>query len=314
MKKLALAITVIIVATTIVGLSSAGVVTAQEETFPEVIPLPDGFRPEGVVVGRGHDFYAGSLADGRIYKGDLRTGEGGVLVEGETGNVAVGLAYDSRSNYLFVAGGPTGKASVYDADTGQEIAVYDLPVATNTFVNDVVVTRSAAYFTDSFAAQFYVLPLSARGTLPDASQVEAVALGGDFEQEDGFNANGIDATPNGKELVIVNSTTGKLFRVDPDTGNATLIDLGGDTVTSGDGILLDGKTLYVVQNFLNQIAVVQLDSKLTSGEVVEIITDSDFDVPTTIAEFGSDLYAVNARFTTPPQPTTEYDVVRVSKR
>ena len=314
MKKLALAITVIIVAITIVGLSSASVVTAQEETFPEVIPLPDGFRPEGVVIGRGHYFYAGSLADGRIYKGDLRTGEGGVLVEGQTGNVAVGLAYDSRSNYLFVAGGPTGKASVYDADTGQEVAVYDLPVATNTFVNDVVVTRSAAYFTDSFAAQFYVLPLSAQGTLPDASQVEAVALGGDFEQEDGFNANGIDATPNGKELVIVNSTAGKLFRVDPDTGNATLIDLGGDTVTSGDGILLDGKTLYVVQNFLNQIAVVKLDSKLASGTVVRTITDPKFDVPTTIAEFGSDLYAVNARFTTPPEPTTEYDVVQVSKR
>jgi hypothetical protein len=38
-----------------------------------------------------------------------------------------------------------------------------------------------------------------------------------------------------------------------------------------------------------------------------------FRIPTTIAEFGDALYAVNARFDVPPTPDTEYDVVRVSK-
>jgi hypothetical protein len=85
-------------------------------------------------------------------------------------------------------------------------------------------------------------------------------------------------------------------------------------VTAGDGLLLDGRTLYVMRNRLNEIAVVELDRTLTSGEVVDTITDPDFRVPTTIAGFGNSLYAVNARFGTDPTPDTEYEVVRVLRR
>ena len=38
--------------------------------------------------------------------------------------------------------------------------------------------------------------------------------------------------------------------------------------------------------------------------------NTNIDVPTTIASFGNALYAVNARFTTPPAPTTTYNIVR----
>jgi hypothetical protein len=67
----------------------------------------------------------------------------------------------------------------------------------------------------------------------------------------------------------------------------------------------------VVQNSLNQVAVVKLAEQFTSGEIVELITDSRFDIPTTIANLGDALYVVNARFTTPPTPTTEYNIVRL---
>ena len=82
---------------------------------------------------------------------------------------------------------------------------------------------------------------------------------------------------------------------------------------SGDGILLAGHSLYVVQNFLNQIAVVQLDPGLSSGEVVRTVPHPEFDIPTTVAGFGASLYAVNARFTTPPTPATEYWIVRLPR-
>ncbi len=127
----------------------------------------------------------------------------------------------------------------------------------------------------------------------------------------GFNANGIEASADGKDLIIVNSALGSLYKVDPQTGFAALIDLGGDSVPSGDGLVLRGLTLYVVQNFLNQVAEVELDEDLASGEVVEIRTSPFFDVPTTAAAFGNALYAVNARFTTPPGPTVTYDAVRL---
>lgn len=281
--------------------------------FPDLISLPDGFQPEGIVTGRGFTFYAGSLAGGAIYEGSLRTGEGSVLIQPQAGRIAVGLSYDSRSGYLFVAGGPTGQGYVYDTVTGDTVAVYQLNTL-GTFVNDVIVTRSAAYFTDSNRAVFYKVPLSARGAVPDQSAVTEVPLTGDYQLVAGqFNANGIEATPNGDWLIIVNSFLGTLYKVDPGSGEASLIDLGSDNVASGDGILLDGKTLYVVQNFLNQIAVVQLKPDLSKGRVVEILTDPDFDVPTTVTDFGNALYAVNARFTTPPTPDTSYQVVRVGK-
>jgi hypothetical protein len=284
---------------------------APGDTFPMVISLPDGFRPEGIAVGRGHTFYAGSLADGAIYGGDLRTGQGDLVVQGAPGRIAVGLAVDERSNYLFVAGGPLGVAYVYDLGSGAELKTYTLGGG---FINDVVVTRDAAFFTNSFQPVLYRVPLGPRGALPDQSAVTSIPLGGDFVQGAGFNANGIDATPNGDRLLLVQSSPGTLYLVDPMTGVADAIELGGDAVPNGDGILLDGKTLYVMQNQLNQIAVVELAPDFGAGMVVRYITAPGyFDVPTTIAGFGDDIYAVNARFGIPPTSTTPYTVVRVSK-
>ncbi|MGZ8702071.1 MAG: superoxide dismutase, partial [Gaiellaceae bacterium] len=121
------------------------------------------------------------------------------------------------------------------------------------------------------------------------------------------------ATPDGRTLVAVQSETGKLFLIDRRTGATRAIDLGGATLPNGDGILLVGKTLYVVQNQLNKIAVVRLSANLQRGSVTRTITDSDFDVPTTIARFGKWLYAVNARFGTASGPDPRYDVVKVRR-
>jgi sugar lactone lactonase YvrE len=283
------------------------------EVFPPVIPLPVGFQPEGIAVGKGTTFYVGSIPTGAIYRGDLRTGEGSILVPEQEGRSAIGLAYDERSGYLFVAGGMTGEAYVYDGSTGETVAVFTLTTEESVFINDVVVTREAAYFTNSFLAEIYRIPLGPAGRLPGQDAVQTIGLGGDYVQSPGFNANGIDATPNGKWLVIVNSGQGALYRVNPQTGFATRIDLGGATLPFGDGILLDGRILYVVQNRLNQIAVVWLAPDLTSGEVRATISDDDFRVPTTIAEFGRYLYAVNARFGVDNPEAADFEVVQVEK-
>ena len=46
---------------------------AAKTAFPDIVPLPTGFEPEGIAIGGGSTFYAGSLADGTIVAGDLRT-------------------------------------------------------------------------------------------------------------------------------------------------------------------------------------------------------------------------------------------------
>ena len=276
--------------------------------FPAVLPLPNGFAPEGIVAGTGNDFYVGSLADGSIYRGDFRTGEGSVIFMPEEG-ISVGLAFDPRTKYLYVAGGPGGGAYVLDTRSETVVAEYDFGGA---FVNDVIVTRDGAYFTDSFAPVFYSVDLSANGQPTGA--FTPVALGEEFGfVPGGFNANGIEATPNGAALIIVNSSLGTLYRVDPETGAATLIDLNGEKVNNGDGILLIGKTLYVVQNSQNLIAEVQLGNDYLSGTVTDRIGSPDFRVPTTVTRKGSTLYAVNARFGTAPGPEVEYEVVGVKR-
>ena len=291
------------------GFMTMGAAPAQ--AFPDVIPLPNGFQPEGIASGNGTTFYVGSIPTGAVYRGDLRTGEGAVLVPAQAGRSSIGLKYDPRTGLLFVAGGMTGNAYIYDGQTGANVAEIQLTTLPS-FINDVVVTKDAAYFTNSFQPEIYRVPLANNGGPLLTS--EAIPLGGDYQfTPGGFNANGIDATPNGKSLIIVNSADGALYKVDPTTGIATLIDLGGEAVPNGDGILLQGKTLYVVQNVMNQVAVVELAPDLTSGTIVDTITSSAFRVPTTIAKFGNALYAVNARFDTPPTPSTEYEVVRVNR-
>lgn len=296
---------------TVMGSTATQAQTAN--VFPAQIDLPDGWLPEGVVTGRGPVIYAGSRANGAVYAADLRTGDGTILVPGAPGRVAVGLSFDRRSNAIFVAGGGTGMAYVYDAATGEELAAYTLTTSTPTFVNDVIVTRQAAYFTDSQQPVLYRLPLRPGGRLPDADAVETIALSGDYQQIAGFNLNGIEATPDGRTLIVVHSSLGVLYRVDPATGVASTIDLGGASVTNGDGILLQGQTLYVVRNRLNQIVEIALTSDLQRGEVIDTITDPAFDVPTTVAAFGNRLYAVNARFGVPGPLTASYNIVQVRR-
>jgi sugar lactone lactonase YvrE len=287
--------------------------TAAAKPFPDTIRLPDGFQPEGIASGRGTSLYVGSIPTGAIWTGDARGGSGRVLVPGREGRSAIGIKVDRR-NRIFVAGGATGKAFVYDAETGADLASYVLAApGPPTFVNDVVVTRKAAFFTDSGNQQLYVVPLGRHGRLPGQDAVRTLALTGDLAyQQPGPNANGIVAAKGGRVLVLVQSNTGKLFRVDPRTGVTREIDLGGVALTNGDGLLLHGRTLFVVRNRLNLIAVVKLDRSLTGGRVVAELTDPDFDVPTTITFTAGSLYAVNARFGTAPDPATaRYDVVRV---
>ena len=271
--------------------------------FPKLIALPVGFQPEGIAI-KHESFFVGSIPTGAVYRGDLRTGTGDVLVQPQAGRAAIGLKV-SRDGRLFVAGGPTGKAFVYDARTGAPLAEHALAGGTP-FINDVALRHGTAYFTNSRAPEVFALPL-------DGGPARRIAITGDFEQTGdatATNLNGI-AVAGHDTLVLVQTNTGKLFAADADTGVAKEIDLAGANVVNGDGLLLIGRVLFVVQNRLNQIAVVILSRDLAHGRVVKTITDPAFDVPTTIAAAGRHLFAVNARFGIESPQTATYNVVRV---
>lgn len=275
--------------------------------YPTSFSLPDGFTPEGIAIDEGRSAYFGSRTTGAIYKADLRTGQGKVINEGP-GTPSLGLKV--KRNRLFVAGGTAGTARVLDARTGRLLKSYTLATG-NSFVNDVVLTRDAAYFTDSTNSVLYRLDLRRWGRLP--AEAVTIPLTGDIAYTTGINVNGIEQTPDGKGLLLIQSNTGKLFRADKKTGATKQVDLGTELLTNGDGLLLEGRKLVVVQNFLNTVTWVGLDRRATKGAVDRKVTDPRFDVPTTVAAFRDRLYLPNGRFSTPPTPTTPYTVVAIDR-
>ncbi|MES5819863.1 superoxide dismutase [Streptomyces sp. RG80] len=286
------------------GTASAGTHPAKA-TWPTEFPLPDGWLPEGITIGKAPYAYMGSRANGGIYRTDLRTGEGKVLYAGATGLAAVGLKLDS-DGLLYVCGGAGGSARIVDSRTGELLTTYQLTRNTAPFINDVVLHKDRAWFTDSRDAVLYGVP---RGR---GDEVRALPLTGEWVQAPaGTNsANGLVATPDGRGLIVVNA--GQLYNVGVRTGYATRITLvGGENVTNGDGLVRVGRTLYVVQNRLNLISVWDLDAKATTATLRTTITDPRFDVPTTAARFGDRLYLVNARFTSPQTPETTFTGVAV---
>jgi sugar lactone lactonase YvrE len=292
---------------TVAGLILLAAAGTSARPFPDLIPLPADFGPEGIAVGNGSTFYAGSLAAstrGQILVGNLRTGEFATLVAPD-GVPAIGMKHDARSHLLFVARGGSGMGTVFDAASGDVVASYQFRAAP-TFINDVVITREAAYFTDTQAPFLYRVALGPGGE-PAADAIE-------IPLPASFRTNGIVATRNGEHLFVVDGATAQLYRLDTVTHTPVAVDLGGDTLPNADGLLLDGKTLYVVQNFRNRMAVVRLSPDDLSGAIVRFITEpftsnASTKVPTTIAEFGNALYAVTAGFAA---PSPDF-VVRVAK-
>ena len=286
----------------LVGADAAQAAPHPGPTAPASIALPVGFQPEGIAV-VGNRVWSGSRVTGDIYTADLRTGRGRVLSTGP-GTPSLGLKVDGHR--LWVAGGSGGDGRIVDTRNGRVEARFTFTTATS-FVNDVVLAGRYAWFTDSAQPQLYRVDRRHPGRLP-----VTVPLSGDWRQTPAVNnANGIARTPDGRALLVVKSDTGQLFRVDPRNGRASLVDLGGAALTDGDGLLLQGRTLYAVQNRQNQVAVVRLDRSGRSGRVQRTITSPAFDVPSTVAAAKGFLYLPNARFGAADPGAIPYSINRV---
>jgi Cu-Zn family superoxide dismutase len=251
------------------------------------------------------DFFVGSAIDGTIDRGNVVTGDVSTFLPGRSGLVAAGLELDSQG-HLFVTGGETGFVAVYDVATGQRLAQLGNGLAPNTFLNDVAVAADGnAYITDSFNPVLYRLPVTdlSPSVATPAAAATPVAAGGlevfldlsttPFTYAPGYNANGIVATPDGRYLLIVQSNTGALYRVDIANRTVVPVDLGNGTLIGGDGMALAGQTLYVVTG--GAITVVDLASDFASGTVVNRFSDPSFASPTSIAHYDGCLLVVNSQ-------------------
>ena len=274
----------------------------------DVIVLSGAKSAEGIASGQGSTFYAGELFTGDIFRGDIRRGTAKRFIDAPDGRFAAGMFFDRRHHLLFVAGGPTGQAYVYDTRTRVTVASYQFGAPQSAFINDVTLTRDGAWFTDSRKPVLYFVPLGKSGT-PGAFRT--LELSGPAAAISGaFNLNGIRATRNGQTLIVAHSANGALYTVNSHTGASAPI--GGVSVPNVDGIVLSGHRLWEVQNFSNQITRIRLNDELTAGTAEKVITSSSFKIPTAAARFGNTLAVVQAKFDTGFPPTaTSYEVVLV---
>jgi sugar lactone lactonase YvrE len=216
----------------------------------------------------------------------------------------------NKSGRLFVAGGFSRELRVIDSISGRVLTAYTVG-AQGTLVNDVVLTPKAAWFTDSYSAQLYAIPLGSNGELPSQGEVITRRLTGEWVQGPNHAANGIERTPDGCGLLMVNTHVGSLFRISPRTGYARQVVYDGPSLINGDGMLLQGRILYIVQK--NVIDILRLDGSGSSAIHVGQITDPRFQIPTAVAAFRDRLYLPNARFDVEPTPTTTYNAIAVPR-
>lgn len=280
--------------------------TSAEASAPESFELPgDNIFPEGVAYNEATgDFFVSATTDGAIYRGNVEEGaETEVFLEGgqDDRTSAVGMTVDDAGR-LFIAGRDTGKVFAYDTEDGQFIQSFEND-RQNSLINDAVSTPNGdVYFTDSFAPVLYRVS-DEGGELAFEEYIDFE--GTPVEYRDGFNLNGIVATEDGRFLITVQYNTGDLFRIDAETEEITKVELSGASLSTGDGLVLDGQTLYVVRNQPGDVVPVELSEDFTSGEAEEGFGGSSFQYPTTAAKYDDRLLVVNSRFGgDPEQPFT----------
>lgn len=300
------------------ALTAGPVAARRAPRAPETIALPDGIRPEGITSGPGTRYYVGSLADGRIVAGDLLDGSQSVLLPGAAGRRVRGLFHDGRSGLVWAAGDvgiSEGHVWAVDGTTGA--VVLDVVVAGAVFLNDLVVTADTVWVTDSQVDRLTALPVAADGT-PAGTDPAFLPLTGDWPTgTGGFAANGIRALPDGT-LLLDHSTAGGLWALESATGLTTEIPVsGGPGITGGDGLELDGSTLYVVRGSgQHEVSVLRLDAT-GDGWAARWrgrAEDETLDVPSTATLAGGWLWAVNARFGVADPGSAPYWITRLPAR
>ena len=291
--------------TSVLMLSLASGAMAQE-TAPEAVQftLPNAaVYPEGVAYdARTGNFYVGSTQSGTVYLGHVdRPGELEVFLPGgEDGRTSVtGMKVDNQGR-LFIAGRNTGRAFIYDTASGELIKVLETPPSSRTLINDVAVTDNAAYFTDSFRPVLFRVPLTPEGV----GEMEAWL---ELEESripygSGFNLNGVAATPDGRYLLTVHFDTGRLYRIDTQMKEVVEVNLNGTRLSTGDGLWLEGTTLYVVRENPASVVTIELLEDFASGELTATLTHPSLRLPTTLAKYGDRLLVVNSQLDgTPPE-------------
>jgi sugar lactone lactonase YvrE len=253
--------------------------------------------PEGIAYDeRTGLVFVSSTTDGTIFRGRSSDETLTTFLAGGTDGrtTAIGLEVDDEG-HLFVAGGATGQVWVYDEITGALLARLSVGGSSPTFLNDIAVDRDGiGYVTDSQRPIIYrVVPNDAGGY---TIEPWLTLTGTPLVYLPGFNLNGIVVSSNDKYLFTIQSNTGKIFRIEIATKEVLQVDVGGALFPNGDGLWLQGNSLYVLQNQQETISEIRLQGNHARGTLVSQTTDPSFMFPTSLVGARGRLLVVNSQF------------------
>lgn len=257
--------------------------TARDYALPGVQTYPEGVAYDA----RKGLLYTGSAANGTIWAVNAATGAVSVFQEGGAlgRQVALGLKVDAQGR-LWVAGGAQGTVSVLSPD-GVTLKVLETPPSPRPYINDLTPAPDGnVYVTDSSRPVIYRVT-------PDLTLDAWLDLAGTpLKYGPGVNLNGIVATPDGRYLLAIQLNTGELWRIDLRSRAVHRVMAG---LVNGDGLLLDGRTLYVARNKDQVVSKVTLSADYASGQLVlnEPLTGLRF--PATLTRIGNDLVVTQAQ-------------------
>jgi Cu-Zn family superoxide dismutase len=259
-------------------------------------------NPEGVAAGESRgEFFVGATGDGTIYRGTTDSPTVTEFITGAAGKSAVGMKV--AGGRLYVAGGMTGQIVVYDLATRLQVASF--ATGAGGFLNDLVVTHSGDVFvTDSFRP--IIWHVTAAQVQAGTGTPEQIAVAPEITFATGFNLNGIVARGDGHELIVVQSNTGKLYRIDLGTTPASrrIQQIDAPALVGGDGLLLDKGRLIVVVGSPAALNFLKLKGGDSRAKLESTRTDASLRGPSTVARVGKLLLVVNADFATSTQPFT----------
>ncbi|GAA1517629.1 SMP-30/gluconolactonase/LRE family protein [Kribbella lupini] len=294
--------------TLVLSVALTGVVVPTASARPLTYELPGDLRGskfEGIGYdARAQRFYVSETTGGEIHRGRLGAAAASEWLAGDGTDgrwTARGVTVDSRGR-VYVAGGPNridhpGAPDlwVYDRD-GKLLAALRTGVP-NAFLNDLVIgPDGAAYVTNSNAPQVFRVA-EQHGLWTIRTWADAT---GTIPTQTGFNLGGIVLSPDRTALIVAQGNVGKLWRFALRTGAVSAVDTGTADLVNADGLVQDGRTLWVVRNFSKVLTTLRLaqdgrtarlvaatptdpERVLTTAKLVQgrlLLVDSKFDEPT----------------------------------
>jgi hypothetical protein len=304
--KAGLAVIVSLAATLVVGTPPAA---AGQGARPSVVYTLDDSahgNPEGVA-SDGRHFFVGATGDGTIYRGTLGDRTVHTFIPGATGRASVGMKV--AKGKLYVAGGPTGNIYVYDVRHPRRAPI-TLATGPGGFLNDLVVTaRGDVYVTDSFRPTLWHV---AADQLKPGGTVDGIDVSVDIPYTAGaFNLNGIVKFRGGRELIVVNTSDGKLYRIQVHAhGAPRIMAVDAPALVGGDGMIVDRGQLVVVRGNPASLTFLDLGDRRTEASIDRVVTDATLRGPSTVAAAAGRYLVVNADFTTSTTPFTVTGLAR----